>query len=257
MKYFHEEFQFESENIKKLTQKREITFSTLWAILPPNELVFTLDTLGEPRVYRAISHEVRQNQDCSFYLAIVCGFVDDDGDRIGNATSKEINLQGFAASKKIADLPIFPLRFHPEKDRIIDELTTRGKKRLQLRGRQFVEYHGHGLHEKMLPSGHTRVQRFNVRQLPTTFSPTYIVPQSHGRVIIDPVVFGQLHPQNSFIPYIEKGIPAEDLTRDQILTLPSTLYGFSLGDKIWGLASVHFVSVILQGILTYQQVVSH
>lgn len=174
--YFYEEFQFESENIKTLTQKREITFSTLWAILPPNELVFTLDALGEPRVYRAISHELRQNQDCSYYLAIVCGFVDDDGDRIGNASSREIDLQAFAASKKVADLPIFPLRFHPEKDRIIDELTTRGKKRLQLRGRQFVEYHGHGLHEKLLPSGQTRVQRFNVRHFPAICSPTYIVP---------------------------------------------------------------------------------
>ncbi len=179
MKLVDEEFAFEAENIRKLTRKKEITFSTIWAILPPNELVFTTDTLGEPRVYRAISHEVRQNQDCSLYLAITCGFVDDDGERIGSATSKQINLPGFAASKKIADLPVFPLRFHPEKDRIIKELVARGKKRLQLRGRQFVNYSGHGLHEKPLPSGQISFQRFNVRP---SFTPrsfvTYFLPVS-------------------------------------------------------------------------------
>lgn len=58
--------------------------------------------------------------------------------------------------------------------------------------------------------------------------------QSHGRVIADPQVYENIEAANNMIPYIIKAYEPEDLEDEQLLTYSSMVYGFSLGDKIWG-----------------------
>ena len=58
--------------------------------------------------------------------------------------------------------------------------------------------------------------------------------KSHGRVIADPIVYSNIEAANRMLPTIVRPIDVEDLTEDQIMTYSSMLYGFNLGDKIWG-----------------------
>ena len=51
--------------------------------------------------------------------------------------------------------------------------------------------------------------------------------------MLDPVLLGEIRPNNSTLPDILK--PLSELTDEQKLLLKPVLYGFSLGDKIWGL----------------------
>ena len=50
---------------------------------------------------------------------------------------------------------------------------------------------------------------------------------------------------DSFVPYINKAIAERDLTNDDILTFPSTAYGFSLKDKVWGAFAVSNITNII------------
>jgi hypothetical protein len=58
--------------------------------------------------------------------------------------------------------------------------------------------------------------------------------QSHGRVMLDPLMYDKVCPDHSLIPSIGRSIKRKDLTVDHKLILTSVLYGFSLGDKTWG-----------------------
>jgi hypothetical protein len=55
-------------------------------------------------------------------------------------------------------------------------------------------------------------------------------------VIVDHIAFQQINANNGFIPTIDRILSEDQLTEDQLLTLPSMVYGFSLGVKEWGMA---------------------
>lgn len=53
--------------------------------------------------------------------------------------------------------------------------------------------------------------------------------------MLDPEIFDKLNPENETIvvPMV-KPLNKNKLTDEQIMTVNTLLYGFSLGDKIWG-----------------------
>ena len=61
------------------------------------------------------------------------------------------------------------------------------------------------------------------------------VAQVHGRVMLDPEIFEKLSPESEKIcvPYVE-ALNNYKLSDEQIMTVSPLLFGFSLGDKIWG-----------------------
>ena len=73
----------------------------------------------------------------------------------------------------------------------------------------------------------------------------WLTLQSRGRIVIDHDVYAQIQANDSFVPYIEKAIAERDLTDDDILTFPSTAYGFSLKDKVWGAFAVSNITKII------------
>ncbi|KAH8890557.1 P-loop containing nucleoside triphosphate hydrolase protein [Thozetella sp. PMI_491] len=52
--------------------------------------------------------------------------------------------------------------------------------------------------------------------------------------MIDPVTFDQIVPNNGVVPVIRTPVAEAALAEDQMVLLNPLLYGFSLGDKIWG-----------------------
>ena len=59
--------------------------------------------------------------------------------------------------------------------------------------------------------------------------------QVHGRIMLDPEIFEKLNPANDSIvvPRV-RPLNKNKLTEEQIMTMSTLLFGFSLGDKIWG-----------------------
>lgn len=53
--------------------------------------------------------------------------------------------------------------------------------------------------------------------------------------MLDPVTFDQLQPNNKLVPRIYRPIRREVLTAEHKMLLNPVLYGFSLGDKQWGM----------------------
>ena len=53
--------------------------------------------------------------------------------------------------------------------------------------------------------------------------------------MLDPEIFDKLNPENETITVTEvRPLNKNKLTDEQIMTVNTLLYGFSLGDKIWG-----------------------
>ena len=157
-----EEFGTEMEAVGNLLVTCDITFDLTWTLFPPNEVVFALDKLAEKRVYWAHGHEYEREQDGSFTLRIDCGYVDDDGKTIGRAQATVIKIPQFEGKRKITDLSIFPLKYHPEKSEIREELLARGRTRLGFREQRFHDYNGLGLTEIQSADGRRHLSKFNV-----------------------------------------------------------------------------------------------
>lgn len=59
--------------------------------------------------------------------------------------------------------------------------------------------------------------------------------QCRGRIVIDPVAFSEIEPENGFVPEIRHAISGDRrLGDDELVTMPSVVYGFSLTEKTWG-----------------------
>ena len=53
--------------------------------------------------------------------------------------------------------------------------------------------------------------------------------------MLDPEIFDKLNPENkSIVVPMVRPLNKDKLTDEQIMTVNTVLYGFSLGDKIWG-----------------------
>ncbi|KAK0646960.1 P-loop containing nucleoside triphosphate hydrolase protein [Cercophora newfieldiana] len=104
----------EEENLQSLLKSGRITFDTIWAIVPPNELVYTLDSLKQPCVYRAARTVVGRKPDGTIVFRISGRKVDSDGQRTGWTSSDALEIESFVGEKPITDLPVYPLRFHSD-----------------------------------------------------------------------------------------------------------------------------------------------
>ncbi|KAI0424044.1 P-loop containing nucleoside triphosphate hydrolase protein [Xylaria sp. FL1042] len=191
-----------------------IVFEMLWTLFPRNSLVYGVDELGQGRVYRLRYASYGRNQDGSPFFNLKIDYLDTDGKQVGYVYNQDSPIPGFSGLKSIYDLSLFPLICHPNHEDVCEQFITRGEKILRLKGRHLQEYKGHALDEGN--------KKFN----------------SHGRVMIDPVTLNKSVPNNTIVPVIRTPLIEEKLTPDQKVLLNPLMYGFSLGDKIWGAFAV-------------------
>jgi len=157
-----EDFAKDEENLQSLLKSGKITFETLWAIVPPNELIYTLDALSEPCVYRAARSAVCQMSDGTMSFYIHGRGVDSNGKKLGWTWSQAFEIPAFTGEKEITDLPAYPLRFHKDHVGVRQMLLERGRRRMQLHGQRFYEYSGLALHETKSPLGEKGKEKLSV-----------------------------------------------------------------------------------------------
>ena len=110
-----------------------ITFPHLWTIFEPGSLMYTVH-MGHERVFELNSTNVSHGQDGSPVQSIYAWCVDWDGKKMG-ICHQNLSNGCFDGTTKITNLDVYPLEFHPEKEKL--------KKKLIERGRLFEKYAGY------------------------------------------------------------------------------------------------------------------
>ncbi|OJI97958.1 hypothetical protein ASPVEDRAFT_24871 [Aspergillus versicolor CBS 583.65] len=123
--------------VDDLLQHRVVTYRMLWALFEPGVCVVT-SASGSERFFLV--------EDCEYndekgYLGVVVRFVDWDGKRFGYDTGC-LAICGFAGTKAITDLDVFPVAFHPSREQAEAAAISRGRRFRELCGLQYMAYSG-------------------------------------------------------------------------------------------------------------------
>ncbi|OCH84460.1 P-loop containing nucleoside triphosphate hydrolase protein [Obba rivulosa] len=148
-----------------------------------------------------------------------------------------LDIQMFQGTKKISDLPIYPLQYYAGPDGV-DGL----KKRLIGRGKKWATLAG-GMH-------HVSYRGIAVRWKPDLSA--YIKYSINSRIMIDRKLFASMNPNYVWMNTVTKTLSGQEidrhalrsnpspssneqtqLTDDELLLTTPLVYGFSLGDKQW------------------------
>ncbi|EWC46772.1 hypothetical protein DRE_04017 [Drechslerella stenobrocha 248] len=115
------------------------TFDLMWTLFKPGELVYsTFD--GHPRVFEVKGF--KEQQVAGSVCAVIDGrCIDYNGDEFGWAQKYLVNPD-FEGSRKITDLDVFPLKYHPHEKQVRADLASRGRKFESLAGIHCMEYNG-------------------------------------------------------------------------------------------------------------------
>ncbi|KAH8694493.1 P-loop containing nucleoside triphosphate hydrolase protein [Ilyonectria robusta] len=151
-------------------------------------------------------------------------FIKSNGDSVGHVRHFVI-VQHYDGCKPLCQMPIFPLCFHPEKERIASDLLERGKKYLSMLGVHHRFYDG--------------VAKLSNYHSPAKFHSSSV----KSRVMIDCQRF-----------YRDTGSPVEfiagcpvvevesgnhtNLRDEDVMTCPAYIQGYSLANKLWGFFEV-------------------
>lgn len=116
-----------------------VSFEHLWIIFEPGSLLFTRSGDQDVGVCLESTKVVKIDEIPCFELT--CSLVDFDGNRLGVRTLVP-RIKTFAQTKRIVDLPIFPLEYHSQRHQIWAKLIERGRRFESLVGVQYCHHDG-------------------------------------------------------------------------------------------------------------------
>ena len=150
-------------DLQSLTALQSITFDLLWALFPPNTLVFHHHQYTEQeRILQVRSFDVGQREDRSVYANVTCDIVVDDGNAFGIA-QESVEIDMFKGTRKIYELAAFPLRFYRDQDALRERALQRGRKFATLIGHTYGEISGPALREVEIAENKIQFRKFSVR----------------------------------------------------------------------------------------------
>ncbi|VDB95411.1 unnamed protein product [Peniophora sp. CBMAI 1063] len=201
-------------DVSGLTAQQEITFDLLWTIFKPNSLICEYhDFTEQNRLLLVRQAEYKRGMDGSRYLQMTCDIIRNDGSLFGFA--QELLMIGeFKGVRPIAELPTYPLKYHPSADDLYAEAVKIGKSYVQLSQHSYHEIEA-GL---ALRDQGGRVGQFYVS----------------GRVMISPSAFRRFLPSSELNPSVHKALKKETLTNDDFAIITPIVLGFAFDRKSWG-----------------------
>ena len=161
LQYIREDFDTTFTSLTNLLPNKQITYLVLWAIFPPNTLIYGIDQLLNPRAWRVRTVSEREDDKGNQWLQIEPQHIDYDGENVGMVNPESLRINSFPGARNISELPYFPIEYAPDPAAIRKSLLEMGRKAMRLHGRRLVEYKGHALKEVPPPRG---VAKFNVRK---------------------------------------------------------------------------------------------
>ncbi|KAJ9143519.1 AAA family ATPase [Pleurostoma richardsiae] len=218
IKFVYEDFSETFASLKNLLPHNQINFECLWTLYPPNSIVWSADDLGHTRAWKVASTTMAKDEHGIPWLVLSVDYIDYDGEGVGWVKGHMLKLPWFDGVRTIWKLNYIPLDTGPDPARIKKLLLNNGKEAIKRHGRGLVEYQGSAL---------------------TQHRNDWIKFHSHGRVMLDPETWSRTQPQSNPIPSISH-ISQKSLLEDdeKLMVVNSLVYGYSMGDQIWGQFSV-------------------
>jgi hypothetical protein len=164
LEFIREDFGRIMASLDSLSEHDEITFDLLWALFPPNTIVYTKDNmLKEAQAYRFLSGSYEEQPDGSQLFQMRLRMISHDGQDLGWG-EQYLQIGSFEGAKKVYHLATFPLSVHPEKEAAQADLIRRGRRFVDLLKTSCKEYSGTAITEdrKIVIKGSYKAVRFFV-----------------------------------------------------------------------------------------------
>jgi hypothetical protein len=166
-----------SEKLTALLEHKEITFELLPVFFRPNSVVYMVSADSEkPRCLMFDSGLVKAFNGKK-YFELSCRYLTHDGKCFREAITTTM-IAEFYGVMKITSLGVYPLKHHPEKQRITEQLIKRGRKFISLIRNHYRKYKGLAFYREK-----KEIKKFAVS----------------GRVMVNAVSFREKNP-NYFFP---------------------------------------------------------
>ncbi|KAJ3837895.1 P-loop containing nucleoside triphosphate hydrolase protein [Lentinula raphanica] len=238
--------------IQKLKAHGEITSKLLYSILVPRSLfVARCAITGHYRLFKLISYNYVMIDGKPRCIRLDLENIDLVDRPVSQTVGVDkvrtvIALSGFDGTAKIQDLDVYPLIFHPNYEQLRDFILVRAKKWVNLIGIHHKEFDGVAAmkNEKRLirqtVKGRIMVDRVTFRR----FNPNYQYPEAfHDENVInesrDPTATADEFSSGALV-YSRQGLidgvvdeGMQSFSEEELLLTPTTVYGFSLSDKLW------------------------
>ncbi|KAJ4480946.1 P-loop containing nucleoside triphosphate hydrolase protein [Lentinula aciculospora] len=218
MQYIAEDHSQNLIEYNLLTSQQEITYDLLWALMPPNSLVYHFHQFTEqPQILLAKEVHYYQPSDRPYYVEIVCDIISNDGNFFGLA-QVPLEIEIFTGARVIQDLPVFPLSFHKDASELRQHALVRGKKYVSMDQYTYHEISGPVIQERITQQEEVKWYKIN----------------SYGRVMIDPVSFRRFEPNRNFNFSVYRRLNRTAISDEQFIICNPVVYGFCFGIKKWG-----------------------
>jgi hypothetical protein len=202
-----------------------ITYDLLWTLFKPGTMIHCKCIGSEAiRCIRFVSGEYQSPIDKPEHFYIEGRCIDYDGKAFGE-TATATGILKFQGSRRIDQLDAFPLKYHPEEERVLATLLDQGKKFIKMVSAHHKEFNGVAFY-------HTKdeVTKRRVK----------------GRIMVDTSYFYEMNANyqkprfddtiksTHRIVSVEEHFAGHDNFGDNDLLICSpTVMGFSLVDKKW------------------------
>lgn len=209
--YLNEDFAEIKSHLIPLLDNGEITFELLWALFLPNSLIFTYcPGSHEPQCLKLDYGEYQCSPARGKFFQLETHLINYDGKKFFRQ-KLIVDIYEFRGSRRIDDLPFFPLAYHEREDEIITQLVDRGREFLKLDGSHNKSYKGIAFHTSK--KGLTRV---NV----------------DGRVMVDANTFRYINPNYQCAQSRSNGLLNAALNGGSSMVDPNALPNFAEEDGL-------------------------
>ncbi|KAF7344584.1 AAA family [Mycena sanguinolenta] len=221
LQYIQEDFADLVEKLNHISTSQQISFRDLWALFPPNILSYRFHIYTEQQQILLVqTFEYRYRRSGDPYAYIECDVINNDGNSFGIAR-ESIEIDVYRGARRVQDLILFPLDYHPDKEKIRAAAIKRGKRFAGLPQHSYNNISGPAMKEKTndrLGDPTVQIQR----------------EQTHGRVMIDPKAFRLFEPNCTFNRLVHRTLERDSLTEEQYMICTPIVLGFCFGVKAWG-----------------------
>ncbi len=240
MQFIHEEFKETISETENLLDQGMINYQHLWTIFRPGTTMVYAPVFGQPRAFNLTNYSFSCDPPG---LILHTEYVDFDGDDMGTRSTNRM-VAAFSGAEKISDLSAFPMKWHPAKLEVEQQLLARGRRWEKLAGMYFREYKGIGLEygggcgpDRYNIDGRVVVdtKTFHRLQANLTFSVSAFKSdeekRSNRRRIQEDYDDDEGHETLDLLP--EAKLDIDPLTDEQCMLASCMVRGFSFSEKRW------------------------
>ncbi|KAK7030336.1 hypothetical protein VNI00_014193 [Paramarasmius palmivorus] len=260
LSFLHADYQTTIRLIKQHKAHRETTFDHLYALLVPHSLLVARCSItGQPRVFELMSW-TRAMVGNSLNYQLMCESVDLVDNQVSGTVGvsrvqANFLIKFFWGTIPVEELDVYPLKYHADPEGVRECVVKRGKKWVDLIGIHHKEFDGIAAFKKNMcgtlrhvVKGRIMIDRVSFKR----FNANYRFPTPAVQQIAvnssDPVQSvarrvpsrrrQNLYENDSVVKNqmsidIDEQSAKPELSDEELLLIPTTVYGFSLSDKLW------------------------